>query len=171
MNDSLSVNEGHSRMKLQMQSNPRCLARTNLQDQIAVMHVERLAFWESLCSAARRVSRTWLALLDDRRKQKWIWVILLALASYESYLVRALLAALFFITILFGALVALPTLYILLAHAFYCGILWTASVGDSFHSLLQHRVASPARAPASQKVDRVFGPVNPTHRPTRSRRK
>ena len=130
-----------------MQSNPHSSPRTNLQDQIAVLHVERLVFWESLCSATRLVCRKWIALLDDCRKQKWIWVILLALAAYESYFVRALLAALFFFTILYVVLVALTALYILMAHALYCGILWTASVGDSFHSLLQHHVASPARVP------------------------
>jgi len=130
-----------------MESNPHSSPRTDLQDQIAVMHVERLVFWESLCSATRNVCRKWIALLNDRRKQKWIGVILLALASYESYFVRALLAALFFFTILYVVLVALTALYILVAHALSCGILWTASVGDSFHSLLQHRVASPARVP------------------------
>ena len=130
-----------------MQSNPHSLPRTNLQDQIAAMHVERLVFWESLCSATRHVSRKWVVLLDDRRKQKWIGVILLAFASYESYFVRALLATLFFLTILYVVLVALPALYILMAHAFYCGILWTASAGDTFHSLLPHRVASSTRVP------------------------
>jgi hypothetical protein len=130
-----------------MQSNPHSSPRTDLQDQIAVMHVERLVFRESLCSATRNVCRKWIALLNDRRKQKWIGVILLALASYESYLVRALLAALFFFTILYVVLIALPALYVLMAHAFYCGILWIASAGDLFHSLLQHRVASPARVP------------------------
>ena len=130
-----------------MQSNPHSLPRTNLQDQIAAMHVERLVFWESLCSATRHVSRKWVVLLDDRRKQKWIWVILLAFASYESYFVRALLATLFFLTILYVVLVGLPALYILMAHAFYCGILWTASAGNTFHPLLQHRVASSARVP------------------------
>jgi hypothetical protein len=130
-----------------MQSNPHSLPRTNLKDLIAVMHVERLVLWESLCSANRQVYRKWIALLDDRRKQKWIWAILLALASYESYFVRALLAALFFLSILYVALVALPALFILVAHAFYCGILWTASAGVSFHSLLRHRAASPARVP------------------------
>jgi len=111
------------------------------------MRVERLVFWESLCSATRLVCRKWIALLDDCRKQKWIWVILLAFASYKSYFVRALLAALFFFTILYVVLVALTALYVLMAHALYCGILWAASVGDSFHSLLQHHVASPARVP------------------------
>ena len=130
-----------------MRSNPHSLRRTNLQDQLAVMHVERLVFWESLCSVARQVSRKWTVLLDDRRKQNWIWVILLAFASYESYIVRALLATLFFLTILYVVLVALPALYIFLAHAFYCAIIWTASVGDTFHSLLRHRVASYARVP------------------------
>jgi hypothetical protein len=154
-----------------MQSNPHSLPRTDLQDQIAVMHVERLVFWESLCFATRHVCRKWMALLDDLGKQKWIWVILLAFASYESYFVRALLAALFFLTILYVVLVALPSLYLLMAHAFYCGILWTASAGDSFHSLLQHRVASPARVPGLPERRRRLGPVNPTHRPTRSRRK
>jgi hypothetical protein len=129
-----------------MQSNPHSSPRTNLRDQIAVMHVERLVLWELLCSVTRQVCRKWTALLDDRRKQKWIWVSLLALASYESCFVRALPAALFFFTILYIVLVA-AALYVLLAHALYCGILWTASVGDSFHSLLQHRVASPARVP------------------------
>jgi hypothetical protein len=145
-----------------MQSNPHSSPRTNLQDQVAVMRVERLVFRESLCSATRLVCRKWIALLDDCRKQKWIWVILLAFASYKSYFVRALLAALFFLTILYVVLVALTALYVLLAHALYCGTLWTASVGDSLHSLLQHHVASPARG---------LGPVNATHRPTRSRRK
>lgn len=111
------------------------------------MHVERLVFWESLCSATRLVCRKWIALLDDCRKRKWIWVILLAFASYKSDFVRALLAALFFFTILYVVLVALTALYVLMAHALYCGILWAASVGDSFHSLLRHHVASPARVP------------------------
>ena len=130
-----------------MELNPHPSPRTNLQDQIAVLRVERLGFWESLCSATRLVCRKWMALLDDCRKQKWIWVLLLAFASYENYFVRALLAALFFFTILYVVLVALTALYVLLAHALYCAILWTASVGDSFLSLLQHHVASPARVP------------------------
>ena len=130
-----------------MQSNSHSSPRTNLQDQVAVMRVERLVFWESLCSATRLVCRKWIALLNDCRKQKWIWVILLAFASYKSYFVRALLAALFFFTILYVVLVALTALYVLMAHALYCGILWAASVGDSFHSLLQHHVTSPARVP------------------------
>lgn len=130
-----------------MQLNPQPLPGTNLQDQMTVMHVERLVFWESLCSATRQVSRKWIGLLGDRRKQKWIGVILLAFASYESYFVRALLATLFFLTILYVVLVALPALFIFMAHAFYCGILLTASAGDTFRSLLQHRVASSARVP------------------------
>ena len=130
-----------------MQSNPHSSPRTDLQVQIAVLHVERLVLWESLRSATRLVCRRWIALLDDCRKQKWIWAILLALAAYESYFVRALLAALFFFTILYVVLVALTALYVLLAHALYCGIIWAASVGDSLHSLLQHHVASPARVP------------------------
>ena len=154
-----------------MQSNPHSLPRTNLQDQIAVMHVERLVLWESLCSAGRHVSRKWIALLDDHRNQKWIWVVLLALASYESYFVRALLAALFFLTILYVVLVALPALYILVAHAFYCVILWTAAVGGGFHSLLQTELHHLPEYPACQWLSRVLKPVNPTYRPTRSRRK
>ena len=128
-----------------MESNPHSSPRTNLQAQIAVMHVERLVFWESLCSATRLVRRKWIALLNECQKQKWIWVMLLAFASYESYFVRTLLAALFFFTILYIVLVALTALYVLMAHALYYGILWTASFEDSFHSLLQHRVASSAR--------------------------
>jgi hypothetical protein len=109
--------------------------------------VERLVFWESLSSATRQASRKWIVLLDDRRKQKWIWVILLAFASYQSHFIRALLATFFFLTILYLVLVAMPALYIFMAHAFYCGILWTVLAGDTFHSLLQHRVASSARVP------------------------
>jgi hypothetical protein len=130
-----------------MQRNPHSSPRNNLPEQIAIMHVERLAFWESLSSATRQVCRKWIALLDDRRKQKWIWVILLALAAYESYFVRALLAALCFLTILYVVLAPLPALYSFIAHAFYCGILWTVLAGDSFHSLLHHRVTSSARVP------------------------
>lgn len=130
-----------------MQSNPHFFPRTNLQEQIEVMHVERLAFSEALSSAIRHVCRRWMAPLDDRRKQKWIWVILLALAAYESYFVRALFAALFFLTILYVVLAPLPALYSFMAHAFYCGILWTVLAEDSFHALLQHRVPSSARVP------------------------
>jgi hypothetical protein len=111
------------------------------------MHVERLVFWELLSSAARHVCRKWMALLEHRRKQKWIWMILLALAAYESYFVRALLAALFFLSILYVVLAPLPALCSFMAHAFCCGILWAALAGDSFLSLLQHRVASSARVP------------------------
>jgi hypothetical protein len=150
-----------------MQSNPQSSPRTNLQVQIAVLHVEQLVFWESLCSATRLVCRRWLALLDECRKQKWIWVILIALAAYESYFVRALLAALFFFTILYVVLVALTALYVLLAHALYCGILWTASVGASLRSLLKHQVASPARVPGLPDGRPSARPLNATHRPTR----
>lgn len=45
-------------------------------------------------------------------------MILPAFASYESYFVRASLATLFFFTVLYVVLVALPVLYIFFAHAF-----------------------------------------------------
>ena len=111
------------------------------------MSEERSVFCPALCLVARRVCGICAVQLKDHRRQKWIWGLLLVLASYESYFVRALLAALFFFTILYVVLVALTALYVLLAHALYCAILWTASVGDSFLSLLQHHVASPARVP------------------------
>lgn len=154
-----------------MQLNPHSLPRVNLQDQMTVMHVERRVFWESLCSATRQVSRKWIVLLDDRRKQKWIWAILLAFASYESYFVRALLATLLFLTILYVVLVALPALYIFVAHAFYSGILLIASARDTFRSLLQHRVASLPEYRSCPRADSVLRQVNPSHCPTGSRRK
>ena len=139
-----------------MRSNPHSFQRANLQDQMAIMHVEQLVFREALYSAARHVSRKWTVLFDDRRRQKWIWAILLAVASYEGYFVRALLATLVFLTVLYVVVVALPALYTVMAHALYRGILWTASAGDTFQSLLQHRVASPARVP---------GPLESRQRP------
>jgi hypothetical protein len=128
-------------------------------------------YGESLSSATRHVCRKSTALLDDRRKQKWIWVVLLALAAYESYFVRALLAALFFLTILYVVFAPLPALYSFIAHAFYRGILglrWSET-----HSILccnteLHRLPEYRARPERRQSARAG---KSTHRPTKSRRK
>ena len=113
------------------------------------MSVERSVFCPALCLVARRVCGICAVQLKDHRRQKWIWGLLLVLASYESYFVRSQLAALFFFTILYAILAALVVLYILIVNAVYDGFLWAASIGRgrSFHPLLQHHAASPARVP------------------------
>ena len=130
-----------------MQSIPQPPPRTNSRIERANMSVERLVFCSAFCLLAQRVYRKCIVLLKDRRKHKWIWGILLALASYESYFVRSQLAALFFFTILFAIVAALIALYILMVDAVYNGILWAASIGRSFHPVMQHHTASPARVP------------------------
>src|SRR5205807_10536448 len=101
----------------------------------------------ALCLVAQRVCGIRAVQLKDRRKEKWICGLLLALASYESYFVRSQLAALLFFTILYVILAALVVLYILIVDAVYEGFLWAASIGRSFRPLLQHHAASPARVP------------------------
>jgi hypothetical protein len=130
-----------------MQSIPQPSPGATSRGERATMSLERLVFCQALCLVARRVYRKCTVLLNDRRKHKWIWGILLALASYESYFVRAQLAALFFFTILYVILAALITLYILMVDAVYNAFLWTASIRRPFHLLLQHHAASPARVP------------------------
>ena len=120
---------------------------TTSRDEGAIMSMERPVLCPALCLAARRVCEICAVQLKDRRKQKWIWGLLLALASYESYFVRSQLAALFLFTILFVILAVLIMLYILMVDAIYSGFLWVASIRRSFHSLLQHHAASPARVP------------------------
>jgi hypothetical protein len=85
--------------------------------------------------------------LKDHRRQKWIWGLLVVLASYESYFVRSQLAALLFFAILYVILATLVVLYILIFDAVYNGFLWAASIGRSFRPVLQHHAASPARVP------------------------
>jgi hypothetical protein len=85
--------------------------------------------------------------LKDHHRQKWIWGLLLVLASYESYFVRSQLAALLFFAILYVILATLVVLYILIFDAVYYGFLWAASIGRSFRPVLQHHAASPARVP------------------------
>ena len=132
-----------------MQSIPQPPPRTTSRIEGASMSVERSLFWPALYLVARRVWGICAVQLKDHRRQKWIWGLLLVLASYESYFVRSQLAALFFFTILYVILAALIILYILMVDALYSGYLWAASIGRgrSFHPLLQHHAASPARVP------------------------
>ena len=132
-----------------MQSIPQPPPRTTSRIEGVKMSVERSAFWPALFLVARRVWGICVVQLKDHRRQKWIWGLLLALASYESYFVRSQLAALFFFTILYAILAVLVVLYILIVDAVYDGFLWAASIGRgrSFHPLLQHHAASPARVP------------------------
>jgi len=113
------------------------------------MGEERSAFCPALCLVARCLWGICVLQLKDHRRQKWILGLLLALVSYESYFVRSQLAALFFFIILYAILAALVVLYILIFDAVYNGFLWATSIvrGRSFHPLLQHHAASPARVP------------------------
>jgi hypothetical protein len=111
------------------------------------MSAERSVFCPALCLVARRVCGICAGQLKDHRRQKWIWGLLLVLASYESYFVRSQLAALLFFTILYVILATLVVLYILIFDAVYNGFLWAAAIGRSFRPVLQHHAASPARVP------------------------
>ena len=130
-----------------MQSIPQPPPRTTSRIEGANMSVERSVFCPALCLVARRVCGICAVQLKDRRRQKWIWGLPLALASYESYFVRSQLAALLFFTILYISLATLVVLYILIFDAVYDGFLWAASIGRSFHPLPQHHAASPSRVP------------------------
>lgn len=107
--------------------------------------VERSAVWQMLFSAVRDVSKRGLVFLRDRRKLKWILVMLATFISFQSYFVRELLAALFFFTILYAIVAALVALYLLICDALYSGILWVASLGHSFCLFLHNHIASPSR--------------------------
>jgi hypothetical protein len=130
-----------------MESIPQPTPRTASRIEGANMSEERSVFCPAVCLVARRVCGICAVQLKDHRRQKWIWGLLLVLASYESYFVRSQLAALLFLTILYVILATLVVLYILIFDAVYNGFLWTASIGRSFRPVLQHHAASPARVP------------------------
>jgi hypothetical protein len=138
-----------------MQSIPQPSPRITSRSEGAITSVERLVFWPALCLLAQRVYRKCTVLLKDGPKHKWIWGILLAFASYESYFVRAQLAALFFFTILYVIVAALIALYILMVDAVYNGLLWAASIGRSVHPVMQHHAASPcpSAGPARESTE------------------
>lgn len=106
---------------------------------------------ESSSRILRLVDKKGHVLLRDRRKRKWIWVILVALASIQSYFVRQLLAALLFFTILYVILATLVMLYILFVDALDRGTVWFESLGRSLLSLAHHHFASPAGLPSPTK--------------------
>ena len=130
-----------------MQSIPQPTPRTASRIEGANMSEERSVFCPAICLVARRVCGICAVQLKDHHRQKWIWGLLLVLASYESYFVRSQLAALLFFTILYVILATLVVLYILIFDAVYNGFLWAASIGRSFRPVLQHHSASPARVP------------------------
>ena len=99
----------------------------------------------------RLVEKEIYALLRDRRKRKWIWVSLVALASIQSYFVRQLLVALLLFTILYVILAAVVVLYILFVDVLDYGTLLLESLGHSVLSLAHHHFASPARLPSTTK--------------------
>jgi hypothetical protein len=125
--------------------------RPSVRLETAVTDVEQVGGWQLLSSAVRYLRPRNYHLLRDRRKQKWIWAILIALASYQSYFVRELLVALFFFTILYAILAALVVLYILMVDALDRGSVWVESLGRSFLSSARHHFASPARVPTLPK--------------------
>ena len=119
--------------------------KERLRPDTADTNIEWFALWRMLFSAVRDVSNRCHVLLREHRKLKWALAALLAFVSVQSYLVRELLAALFFFTILYAILVALVVLYLLFDHALYSGILWLASVGRSFYPFLHSHLTSPTR--------------------------
>jgi len=119
--------------------------RERVRPDTAVINVERFAVWQALFPAVRDVSNKGYVFLRDHRKLKWILAVLAIFISVQSYLVRELLAALFFFTILYAILAGLVALYLLFDHALYSGILWLASVGRSFYPFLHNHLGSPSR--------------------------
>ena len=119
--------------------------RQRVPPDTAATSVERSAVWQMLFSAVRDVSKRGLVFLRDRRKLKWILVMLATFISFQSYFVRELLAALFFFTILYAIVAALVVLYLLICDALYSGILWVALFGHSFYPFLHNHVASPSQ--------------------------
>lgn len=109
------------------------------------------SLWELSLQILRLVQMKACVLLRDRRKRKWIWVILVALASVQSYFVRQLLVALLFFTIVYVILAAVVVLYILFVDVLDYGTLWLESFGHSVLSLAHHHFASPARLPSTTK--------------------
>jgi len=101
--------------------------------------------------ALRLVTKKTYVLLRDRRKRKWIWVILVAFASVQSYFVRQLLVALLFFAILYVILAVLVVLYILFVDVLDYGTLWLESFGRPVVSLAHHHFASPATLPSPTK--------------------
>ena len=82
-------------------------------------------------------------------------MILVALASIESYFVRQLLVALLFFTILYIVLAVLVVLYILFVDVLDYGTLWLESLGRSALSSAHHHFISPAKLMSIAK-DRAF---------------
>ncbi len=118
--------------------------RQRVPPDTAATSVEPSAVWQMLFSAVRDVNKRGLVFLRDRRKLKWILVMLATFISFQSYFVRELLAALFFFSILYAIVAALVALYLLICDALYSGILWVASLGHSFHLFLHDHVAFPS---------------------------
>ena len=119
--------------------------RERLRPSTADINIEWSALWRMLFSAVRDVSNRCHVLLREHRKLKWALAALVIFVSVQSYLVRELLAALFFFTILYAILVALVALYLLFDHALYSGILWLASIGRSFYPFLHSHLTSRSR--------------------------
>src|SRR5437870_13922407 len=72
-----------------MQSIPQPTPRTASRIEGANMSEERSVFCPAICLVARRVCGICAVQLKDHRRQRWIWGLLLVLASYESYFVRS----------------------------------------------------------------------------------
>jgi hypothetical protein len=125
--------------------------RSSVRLETAVSNIEQVGGWQFLSSAVRHLRARNYRFLRDRRKQKWIWAILIALASYQSYFVRQLVVALFFFTILYAILAALVVLYILMVDALDRVSVSVESLGRSFLSSARHHFALPARVPSLPK--------------------
>ena len=82
-------------------------------------------------------------------------MILVALASIQSYFVRQLLVALLFFTVLYAVFAVLVVLYILFVNVLDYGTHWLGSLGRSALSSAHHHFISPAKLMSIAK-DRAF---------------
>lgn len=82
-------------------------------------------------------------------------MILVGLASVESYFVRQLLVALLFFTVLYVIVAVLVVLYVLFVDLLDYGTVWLGSLGRSALSSAHHHFISPAKLMSLAK-DRAF---------------
>ena len=104
-----------------------------------------MGIFQPLLSAIRNLEAKCHILIRIGRQHKWIWAILLALVSVQSYFARELLSALLLFTVLFLILAVLVGLFVLIDHELYSSLAWVESVARSFQ--VHHSLAMTARVP------------------------
>jgi hypothetical protein len=106
--------------------------------EVAAATVKQLSAYQPSSSTAPRVHTIGSMPLMNCWKQKWLWALLVAFLSFESYFVRELLAALFLFAVFYVFLVALIALCLLIDHTVHVGVPWSASLVQSLHFWLHH---------------------------------